>query len=547
MDYSHYSNEIQTIITNIAKNRRNDSKIIIKHCRQLICHAKKLDDPALYGYAYYYMCESYFSFHDYTVFLNYLIKGITYQQKANQEDLLARSYNLLAVSADSQGNLTSALDYYLTALKHCKKADLKYEFGLVYTNIGHLYVTLKEYQTAIQYFNLGLDYMAYDKDNAFYMTNLALSMVAIGNCYYNLGYIEKALAYAQRYLDECDTSLHDISQVSYSCFQVKLLTATERFEERDALIQQSIPAITSVSSLLDIYYDVFDFCEHLLVIQKYEELWQVLDYLQLLTQTSGIAYLELKVLKLKIEYYKLFNEETNYLQATSRYFEISEKNQMDEEITTLSTINLRFSLEEIRSRNHQIEKENRILQERSETDSLTGLPNRYRLNEYSEEVFERAYKNKTSLAVEIFDVDCFKQFNDTYGHQAGDACLCRIAEYLKEIMCEDIFCARYGGDEFIILYENKSDEELLEMAAKLKQSVVALQIEHTNSTVAPYVTISQGIRNSIPTMGNKVWDFLFAADAALYQVKRAQKNDILLVHKTTSKSSVDSTIQYVNS
>ncbi len=548
MDFSHYNNDIQTIISNISKNRRNDSKIVIKYCRQLIRHAKKLDDPALYGYAYYYMSESYFSFHDYTVFLNYLIKGITYQQKANQEALLARSYNLLAVSADSQGNLTSALDYYLTSLKHCKNADLKYEFGLVYTNIGHLYVTLKEYQTALRYFHLGLDYIAFDKDNPFYLTNLALSFVAIGNCHYNLGYIDKALEYEEKCINECDTSsLHDFSQISYHCFQIKLLTATGRLEERDALIKKSIPCITSVSSLLDIYYEVFDFCDHLLLIQKYEELWQVLDYLQVLTQTSGIAYLELKVLKLKIEYYKLFNEEANYLQATSRYFEISNKMQIDEEIITLSTINLRFSLEEIRSRNYRMEQENRILQERSERDSLTGLPNRYRLNDYSEEVFERALINQTSLAVEIFDVDCFKQFNDTYGHQAGDHCLSQISEFLKEIMCENIFCARYGGDEFIIIYENKTDAEILDIATKLKHRVVALQIEHSNSMVAPYVTISQGIRNSVPVIENKMWDFLFAADAALYQVKRAQKNDILLVHKTASQSIASSTVQYINS
>ncbi|MFA9465426.1 MAG: diguanylate cyclase domain-containing protein [Velocimicrobium sp.] len=547
MDFSTYSNDIQTIISNIEFYRRNDSKLVLTYCDQLIQHAKKHDDPVLYGYGYYYMCEAYFSFHDYPIFLHYLVKGITYQQKTNDEFLLARSYNLLAISADSQGNLVSALDYYLTALKYCENTNLKYESGLVYTNIGHLYVTLKEYNTAIRYFELGLDYMAYEKQNSFYFTNLALSFVAIGNCYYNLGYMDQAMDYANQYNHECPkTCLKDYSQVAYQCFYIKLLTALEQFKERDILITQCIPNITSITSLLDIYYEIFDFCEHLFQIKKYDELWQVLNYLELLTNSADIAHLQLKVLNLKIQYFKLFSDEPNYLQATSRFFTISEKMHEVATSTTLSTINLRFSLEEIRSLNDLMEEENRMLQERSERDSLTGLPNRYRLNDYSEEAFERAFNNQTSLAVEIFDVDCFKQFNDTYGHQAGDDCLCLIANFLKEIMREDIFCARYGGDEFIIIYENKSDEEIMQIATKLKQSVEELKIKHANSIVAPYLTISQGVRNSIPSIGNKMWDFLFAADAALYQVKQSQKNDILLVHKTTSKKADTNMIQYIN-
>lgn len=554
MDFSHYSSDIQTIIANIANNRRIDSRLVLEYCRQLLRFARKTNDSALYGYAYYYMSESYFSFHNYSIFLNYLIKGITHQQKANQESLLARSYNLLAISADNQGNLASALDYYLTSLRYCKPADLKYEAGLVYTNIGYLYLYLKEYATAIHYFRSGLDYISQEKEDPFYPTNLALSLILIGNCHYNLGHIETALEYEAECLEKCCfKELPPYVKVAYDCFGIKLLTATNRLQERDQKIREAIPYMTSISSLLDIYSEIFDFCDHLFSIKKYEELWKVVHHLEELTGASDITNLQLKVLKFKVEYYKLFDDEINYLKATSQYFELSEKLRIDDNSITLSTINLRFSLEEARLRNHQMEKENRLLQERSERDSLTGLPNRYRLNEYSEEVFERAFANQTALAVEIFDVDYFKQFNDTYGHQAGDECLSRISQFLKEIMSEDIFCARYGGDEFIIIYENKTDEEILRIATYLKESVENLQIEHKNSKTASSVTISQGIRNSVPASTNKMWDFLFAADAALYQVKRTKKNDILLVHKTTSQKAVSyqnaeaSLIQYTNS
>lgn len=547
MKYNTYTNEIQTILTNISDYRLLDSDKVIHYCEALISYATPLEDAFLLGYAYYYMSESYFSFHEYNEFLDYLIKGIPYQQECNQKDLLALSYNMLGINAESRGDFASALDYYLTAKKLCSQANLKYETGLIYTNMGHLYLFLNEYSTALNYLQLGLKYLAYEKENSFYETNALLNLSSIGNCYYNLGNLEDAKKYAQKCaFKNKSTFIYKYSQISYSCFYIKLLTALERYEERNSLIEEILPVVTSMDSLFEIYYDILDLCEHLLFIQRYEEFLPIVNHLEMLTKSSGIANLHLRFLKLKIQYYKLQNNETQYLHATSHYFELSDKMQKEANAITLSTIKLRVSLEESRSKNAFMEEQNRILQERSERDSLTGLPNRYRLNDYSEEVFDRAFTNQTYLAVEIFDIDYFKPFNDTYGHQAGDNCLCQIAQLLKNIMCQDIFCARYGGDEFVIIYENKTDEEILEIATNLKKSVEALQIEHKHSTVSPHVTISQGIRNSIPVSMNRMWDFLFAADAALYQVKRAQKNDILLVHKTSSQNSVASTIPFTN-
>jgi diguanylate cyclase (GGDEF)-like protein len=95
-----------------------------------------------------------------------------------------------------------------------------------------------------------------------------------------------------------------------------------------------------------------------------------------------------------------------------------------------------------------------------------------------------------------------------------------------------IFCARYGGDEFVVIYEGMTDEEVLAQAEQLRTSILEMKIPHSSSPVAPYVTISQGIRNSVPVKENRLWDFLFAADNALYHVKGTNKGGILLIHKT---------------
>jgi diguanylate cyclase (GGDEF)-like protein len=249
--------------------------------------------------------------------------------------------------------------------------------------------------------------------------------------------------------------------------------------------------------------------------------------------------MQLRVLKYKLQYYKLQDKEAEYRQACTDYVILSEQLEEENRTNAKRAIELRIDLEYVKEKQTLIQEENKLLQEKSERDPLTKLPNREKLNEYTEKVFEKAYHNGTRLGVEIFDIDFFKQYNDTYGHQAGDKCLKKIAQLLHSLMDQGIFCARYGGDEFIIIYENKSDDEIITIARQLQQDVMDLSIKHKNSNVSPVVTISQGIRNSVPKDGNKIWDYFYVADMAMYHVKRSTKNDILLLHKPTEQQQFD--------
>ena len=96
---------------------------------------------------------------------------------------------------------------------------------------------------------------------------------------------------------------------------------------------------------------------------------------------------------------------------------------------------------------------------------------------------------------------------------------------IKQIAEENqIFCARYGGDEFVIIYKDVTREQIVAFAAELKRRVMSLQIEHRYSKALPVVTVSQGICWDIPRKGNKMWDFLHSADNMLYRVKKFSRN-----------------------
>ena len=102
----------------------------------------------------------------------------------------------------------------------------------------------------------------------------------------------------------------------------------------------------------------------------------------------------------------------------------------------------------------------------------------------------------------------------------------QVASLLSDMQCENIFCARYGGDEFIVIYKGLSRAEIIEKAKRLKQNIADLKLEHEYSKCSSIVTISQGICVTVPTELNKSWDFLHEADNCLYCVKRNNRNGI---------------------
>ena len=174
----------------------------------------------------------------------------------------------------------------------------------------------------------------------------------------------------------------------------------------------------------------------------------------------------------------------------------------------------------------EIERTNLLLKQKSEQDALTGLNNRYKLNELAELAFHKAQSSGTPLAIEILDIDYYKEYNDNYGHQAGDEVLIRIADAIRSLEEYDgVHTARYGGDEFVVIYEGYSPEEVERMAQLLQDKIYELNIEHKFSAVSDRVSISQGLFHQIPSKINKLWDFLYGADMILYVVKRRGKNN----------------------
>ena len=181
-------------------------------------------------------------------------------------------------------------------------------------------------------------------------------------------------------------------------------------------------------------------------------------------------------------------------------------------------------LEEAKAR---IEEANRRLEESLRRDLVTGVPNRLYFDEALESEWRRGRRNGTELAVIFFDIDHFKDFNDAFGHQAGDDCLKGVATVLsKGALRAGQLVARWGGEEFVALLPETDLAGAATVASRLLEDLDRLAIPHVSPVPGSTLSISAGVAAMVPGPGRPD-ELLAAADAALYEAKRLGRHRVV--------------------
>jgi diguanylate cyclase (GGDEF)-like protein len=161
------------------------------------------------------------------------------------------------------------------------------------------------------------------------------------------------------------------------------------------------------------------------------------------------------------------------------------------------------------------------------SDGLTQIANRRRFDEYLTEQWQKMARLQAPLSVLLCDIDCFKQYNDTYGHPAGDDCLKLIVKALTSaIYRSSDLLARYGGEEFAAVLPQTDLRQALNVAQRMQEAIADLKIPHSASAAGSYVTISIGIASLIPSEQQPESFLLDEADRKLYDAKHQGRNYI---------------------
>ncbi|MBI9108581.1 MAG: diguanylate cyclase [Spirochaetales bacterium] len=184
------------------------------------------------------------------------------------------------------------------------------------------------------------------------------------------------------------------------------------------------------------------------------------------------------------------------------------------------TEELNGTISELEELQQELEEKNDQLRILSDQDGLTGLFNRRFFDNILEEEWSRGLRTGHPISLIMGDVDFFKQYNDTYGHLAGDECLIRIAGIFTEVIQRRVDkVARFGGEEFIAILPETDSEGVTRIASNLLSAVRNAGIEQTSSINGRMLTISLGVCTAIPDADHSFVDFLNSVDGALYEAK----------------------------
>jgi diguanylate cyclase (GGDEF)-like protein len=182
------------------------------------------------------------------------------------------------------------------------------------------------------------------------------------------------------------------------------------------------------------------------------------------------------------------------------------------------TLALSLATEKLKAANEALEK-------LTLTDALTHISNKRHFQQVYEKEWKREMRAGNALTLMVIDIDCFKLYNDTYGHLEGDRCLKAVAGSLGKIVCRaGDMLARFGGEEFVILLQNASLADANLVASRLIENVRALNIPHKASVADSIVTISLGLAQAVPQQEASPNDLIEAADQALYRAKTTGRN-----------------------
>ncbi|HQQ62986.1 MAG TPA: sensor domain-containing diguanylate cyclase [Pseudomonadales bacterium] len=191
-----------------------------------------------------------------------------------------------------------------------------------------------------------------------------------------------------------------------------------------------------------------------------------------------------------------------------------------------SLVGFMFDISERKKNEQELLRLQGELEKLSYTDGLTGIANRRMFEMVLEREWAGARRNERPLSLILLDIDFFKQYNDCYGHQDGDAALKRVAGLLVEGCRSQDLVARYGGEEFAVILPETDLAAAQVVAERCRTLVLDAEIPHARSSISDYLTVSQGLGMIVPGDQDMPQTFVKVVDELLYKAKKQGRNSV---------------------
>lgn len=511
----------------IDKEASSDSSRFLRELKKILKDAEKVEDIYLLGRVNLYLSACYFDLGIRTKILPHAVKAVNIFMDFNDQDMLARSYNLQGIAHLAQGNYQLAIASYSKALETIrgrrKPGIRKY---VMLNNIAECYYLMGEYRKGMRLMKecLGVIRTKIPGDHI----SAVIYGINLSNDYEGLGEYQKSVDVLDSLKPDVEVLKREVLIWGYYARRCCALYMLGNLEEA---AQYADLAIDSVNNGYDSYEFHRDFEKIVAEEIKIGDFKRAQGFADILTKYADENGHTIDLIVSKRVQAKICYAMGDHSRALSLYRELNglyekrirEENAMQYE----SQKNAEAASREIT----KLLKKVRDSEDRAERDPLTGLLNRSALVSITTEFLQNATQHGKHLGAVFLDIDYFKEYNDTYGHAAGDEAIKFIAKFCMGEENENIRFFRYGGDEYFGIVLDHSDEELAALALRLSNNIRSSRFEHVKNPNGQRLTVSIGIVNvNMGESKETILDIIKYADKALYHAKDRGKDDVFAYH-----------------
>ena len=516
MDISRYSPEIQALHAEYESRVGRSDASAVRVLGKLKKIAMDKGDDLLLGHIYHcYAFAEYFVRGKYDAFLKYLRMSSRCLMRSEDETEFAHVYYLIALDAMNKGLYDIACSDFLQARALFAAAGNETSAAIMDLSIGHVLQMLYDYGNARFYMRRALKGVRKNKNHPHYVSNTASLYMNVGICELGLGHLdqaERACQKAAAFMKQHEGQFQKGTIYDYLLLRTHLYLAQgekEKMRESFLLLLAQTSALAQTVNYIE---EIRKLAVMMIECGEHELVGKLLEVLNESVIPEKATNARRILVDIQVSYYLVAKDREGLEKAYRMQKTIHRRLIEEQKKFYRHALGLIRLVGELRDELEFTRSEHESLLYLAQTDTLCGIPNRLSLTEHLNQAFEHAYHNKRSLGVCMIDVNGLKAYNDAHGHTEGDHRLAELGALLQSFSQDSrIFAARYGGDEFVIVYENMSDDEISRHIDEIEQK-------------AP-LRISYGLYNRIPNDTIRIWDYMKRADASMYMAKKNARRE----------------------
>ena len=531
-NFSDYDKNTRGLVEKFQELYGEDDSGALTTLRKLKKIGEEKKDHWLLGWVYFYLANIYYDTSKYEKFQHSLREAIRHLLRSKDRGLLARAYNFFAIDAQSNDALDVAYTYYSSALRFVDEDKAPGVVGIVVQNLASFNYIVGNHDLARKYYRKAIKLIERNKNDLFYNRNKLITIVNDGiNSVVmdDLPAAKKALKISQKILGELDEEIVKDVVLALDFLEVRIALAEgnkETIEDKAEYLFKELDDETISFMEME---DIVGLCQAYLDAGRHDFVERLLSVITPHIEEADVTHVLRILADIEIQFYQESGDEKSLVNSLRKRHRIMLRQKEEQAQIHKYSMELIEIAGELREEEARLRLENQHLRKQILMDTLTGIPNRYAFDQELSQAFERGFKSKKNLGIAILDIDEFKIYNDKFGHQVGDLCLEKVGEILAKIAGEEeVFVARYGGDEFVVIYEGKEDEEINRISNRIGAEVSSSEVMAKRKKVPKSITLSQGACNDVPRVKSKPWDFLSQADEALYERKENRGGEVIV-------------------